>query len=99
MKKQTSFRAKLQYNIFRSIILLIVIAIIAFAGSLFIYSYSLNQRKADLFSESLSSLFSKTYHDYANYLFSANNTLDYQGVLEGTKQIISIIMKIGRAHV
>lgn len=91
MKKQTSFRAKLQHNIFRSIILLIVIAIIAFAGSLFIYSYSLNQRKADLFSESLTNLFSKTYHDYANYLFSANNTLDYQGILDGTKKEQDII--------
>ena len=91
MNKQTSFRAKLQHNIFRSIILLILIAIVAFAGSLFLYTYSLNQRKADLFSESLSNLFTKTYHDYANYLYSANNTLDYQAVLEGTKKEWDII--------
>ena len=91
MKKQTSFRAKLQHNIFKSIILLILIAIVAFAGSLFIYSYSLNQRKADLFSESLSSLFTKTYHDYAKYLYSANNTLDYQAVLDGTKKEQDIV--------
>ena len=91
MKKQTSFRAKLQHNIFKSIILLILIAIVAFAGSLFIYSYSLNQRKADLFSESLSNLFTKTYHDYAKYLYSANNTLDYQAVLDGTKKEQDIV--------
>lgn len=74
MKKQMTFREKLQHQIFMSIIVIVVIAVFAFSASIVLFTYSITQKKADNYSVYLSNMFEKTYHDYANYLYSINNS-------------------------
>lgn len=74
MKKQTTFREKLQHQIFMSIIVIVVIAVLAFSVSIILFTYSITQKKADNYNVYLSDIFEGTYHDYANYLYAINNS-------------------------
>ena len=73
MKKITTFRERLQHSIFRSIIVIVIIAVVAFSVSILVYTRAITQSKADNYNQYLSELFESSYHEYANYLYSVNN--------------------------